>query len=262
MNPQKERRYINITFFVAFIIVISINVFIYRFIRKHVEDSRNDMSTMITIQTSEKLLSAITEAETNRRGYLITSNQDFLDEYTMAVSKTDSIYNSLKELTRERINIKEIVDSLGPVIMNRQDILEESIRLQEKKLKGFKDQVKFSEVGKRTQDIIRDMIKRIQEIEQKQVRYSMQEADEHASITFQYVIAGTIVSGVLMLIGIFLLNRKIIERLRFEKALERSRNWFSTTLMSIGDAVIVTDKFGAISFMNHIAEQLTEWNEN
>ncbi len=35
--------------------------------------------------------------------------------------------------------------------------------------------------------------------------------------------------------------------------------WFETALASIGDAVITTDKEGAVSFMNPVAESLTGW---
>lgn len=37
--------------------------------------------------------------------------------------------------------------------------------------------------------------------------------------------------------------------------------WFRTTLYSIGDAVITTDRTGRILQMNHMAEQLTGWKE-
>jgi PAS domain S-box-containing protein len=41
---------------------------------------------------------------------------------------------------------------------------------------------------------------------------------------------------------------------------DRARRWFTTTLRSIGDAVIATDGQGQITFMNPIAEALTGWN--
>ena len=44
---------------------------------------------------------------------------------------------------------------------------------------------------------------------------------------------------------------------RMEKKLKESEEWFSTTLKSIGDAVITTDTEGIVTFMNSVAEVLT-----
>jgi PAS domain S-box-containing protein len=45
-----------------------------------------------------------------------------------------------------------------------------------------------------------------------------------------------------------------------ERKLKESEKWLSTTLESIGDAVIATDKEGNIIFMNPIARKVTGWN--
>jgi CheY-like chemotaxis protein len=44
---------------------------------------------------------------------------------------------------------------------------------------------------------------------------------------------------------------------KMEKQLKESKEWLSTTLKSIGDAVIATDKKGNVTFMNPAAESLT-----
>ena len=46
-----------------------------------------------------------------------------------------------------------------------------------------------------------------------------------------------------------------------ESKLKENEKWLSTTLESIGDAVITTDKNGCITFMNPIAQNITKWKQ-
>jgi PAS domain S-box-containing protein len=54
----------------------------------------------------------------------------------------------------------------------------------------------------------------------------------------------------------------ITHRKKAEAALRESEQRWSTTLSSIGDAVIATDVFGNVTFMNKVAEDLTGWAVN
>lgn len=63
-------------------------------------------------------------------------------------------------------------------------------------------------------------------------------------------------------VGAVLVFRDVTEARRAEDALAEQREWFETTLESIGDAVIATDVQGRVAFMNPIAEHLTGWSVN
>ena len=55
-------------------------------------------------------------------------------------------------------------------------------------------------------------------------------------------------------------GQDITERKRADEALRASEQWLSTTLRSIGDAVIATDIKGLVTLMNHVAGNLTGWD--
>ena len=60
---------------------------------------------------------------------------------------------------------------------------------------------------------------------------------------------------------VWLLRRSFMARQKAAAALHEQREWFRTTLASIGDAVIATDTEGHVAFLNPVAETLTGWKQ-
>jgi len=61
------------------------------------------------------------------------------------------------------------------------------------------------------------------------------------------------------LMGLLLINEK--KRITAEANIRKNESLYRTTLHSIGDAVITTDRQGLVTFLNPVAEELTGWTE-
>lgn len=256
-----EKKYINIGFIAALLILVSVNIVIYLNISFHFEDEEIITGSLRIIESSEALYSNIIEAETNRRGFLITGNEEFMKEYYPALNSIDSAYSILFSIVTDQ-GEKKTLDTLQQLIFNRKDLLQESLELQEKRSKDYKAQVEFTHLGKIYVDRIKACIESIQSKERATLNSRLLEAQKSSSYTLTNLVIGNIIAFALLIFAVILLNRSINKREAAEILLEENRNWLATTLESIGDAVIVTSNLGEILFINKAAEELTGWKSS
>lgn len=74
-----------------------------------------------------------------------------------------------------------------------------------------------------------------------------------------------VVIAMIVISALIARNARVLQRLDVDRRvaleeLRRSERWFSTTLRSIGDAVIATDAEGRVLLLNSVAEQITGWS--
>jgi PAS domain S-box-containing protein len=86
--------------------------------------------------------------------------------------------------------------------------------------------------------------------------------EEIYSDLYQQSIIISVLTGILMLLcGIGIMWIYHFRQRNIYKSLWQVQEEFRTTLYSIGDAVITTDKKGKVQYLNVVAEQLTGWKE-
>ncbi|PYU57496.1 MAG: hypothetical protein DMG56_22330 [Acidobacteria bacterium] len=208
----------------------------------------------------DEVVALLVDAETGQRGYLLTGDDAYLEPYREAIKNLDQVMGQLKDLTAGNPNQQKQLQTLEPLIERKLAELQMSIDLRRKEGFAAANQVVIAGHGKELMDQIRVVLGEMKEKGNDLRRIRTQEMKEVLTKTSRLVVAGNLLSIVLLSVVFVVLLHELSERKRAQEALAKSENWFSTTLASVGDAVIATDMNGGVTFMNSVAQSLTGWS--
>ena len=201
----------------------------------------------------------LVDAETGQRGYLLTGNEAYLEPYRGAIKSLDRTMGQLKDLTSDNPNQRKHMQALEPLVENKLAELQTTIDLRKSKGLAAANTVVLAGTGKQLMDQIRVVLAEMADEESVLRSIRTQEMTEALAAANRTVVGGSLLSILLLSMVFAILLRELSERKRTQGALAKSEKWFSTTLGSIGDAVIATDMNGAVTFMNTVAQGLTGW---
>ena len=211
--------------------------------------------------TLSALLSSLTDAETGERGYLITGLPSYLEPYNRAVSTIGTELWTLKQLTLDNPTQQQYIAILEKLVPSKLAELDRTISVRREGSFEAAQTLVMGGEGKQAMDTIRERIADIQRIEDGLLQQRTEATRRSYRAARFSGLCATLLALALVGITAFLLRRDFATRERAATALQEQREWFRTTLSSIGDAVIATDDQGRVSFMNDIAQQLTGWKE-
>ena len=200
----------------------------------------------------DDLLSNLRDAETGQRGYLLTGDERYLEPYTKSHSVVTASIDRLRSLVENNAIRREHLNAVAEAASAKLSELETTIKLR--RGNGFEAALSVvkSDRGRAYMDQVRGEIAAMAAEENAtriRLKEGLQAALKGATLTFTITSA----LALALLFGVHLVSE------RSRKELHRHAAWVSTTLRSMGDAVIATDGEGRVTFLNPVAETLTGW---
>jgi PAS domain S-box-containing protein len=212
-----------------------------------------------TIEAIQDVRSAIQDAETGQRGYLLTREPSYLAPYEEAMRTISRKLEAVRKMGDAGSLPAEQVTQLESLIGRKIDELRRTVNLvQAGRVPAALEIVRRGE-GKEVMDAIRDTIDKIVSTQENGRAAGSDEADRAIRLRGGVFLAVVMISLSFLGWAYRRVEKEMMQHLVASLETRRQKEILGVTLASIGDAVIITDIKGRITFLNPVAEKLTGW---
>ena len=258
---RSSRTVIAAGYVLALAVLIVDALLVFASLRTIVYSNDQVARSRMAIAGLEHALSLLKDAETGQRGYLLTGRDEYLTPYRDAESSLGDALRELRSLTSDNERQTPQVDELETLCSEKMAELKRTIGLGQQGRRDEAVQIVERGRGKALMDQARAVSEEIRA--EANQRLNIRIAASRTAVQ-RTIVTFSMTTGLALLLlgGVSLLHRRdAATRDRAAAAIRRSEAWLSTTLSSIGDAVIATDREGRVTFLNPVAQALTGWSQ-
>ena len=252
---------IAVGFAVLLSILLAVGVVSYRNTRKLIRDSNLVAHSHEVLDELNGTLSAIKDAETGQRGYIITGDEEYLKPYTAALPIINQHMERLRRLTAADPEHPRHLSELEREIADHLRLMSKVIELR--RTGGFAagERAVSTGRGKRMMDDIRETVAEISDREEALLERRLAESNASArSTTITLAILCTLLLGFLPA-GYFIIRRDLKKRRRAEEALRESEERAKYLIEHANELIYRTDTDGHLIFVNPISVELLQFSE-
>jgi len=196
----------------VFAVLVGIDLLSFYSARVVIRTGRSVRSSYQVLIQLEGTLAAVQDAETARRGYLLTGEEGQLAPYYAASSHLSDRFHLLRQLTNDNPQQQRWLGNLEPLVAKRFDYLEQSIELQKLKKAEPAKQALLTQKGIGVTEVIRRVIGEMKDEENEVLDQEEAELEARTRNTALMVSVGTLGGIGLFFVVFYVLNLKIKER--------------------------------------------------
>jgi diguanylate cyclase (GGDEF)-like protein/PAS domain S-box-containing protein len=232
----------------------------YRSLALSRESDRWVRHTHEALEHLQDLLSAAENVESSYREFVITGNQQAIEDYQAAVTRCHLEEAILRDLTLDNPKQQRQFPGLQRLAEQKFQYAQHVIGLR--RTMGMAAAADFirDRKGQRIMDDYRAVILAMQGEEMGLLMLRNADAKKRLGHTKTVLILGTVLGLLIAAAASKSVQRDSTRRTLAEEALFVEKERAQVTLNCIGDAVICTDISGNVTFLNIVAEKMTDWS--
>jgi PAS domain S-box-containing protein len=246
---------------ISILIVVAIGSLSYINAKRAQATSEELGMTRAVLTLNGELLSALKDAETGQRGFLLTGQQQFLEPYNQALSVIPEQLKRLELLVQRSPDQRAQMKAIEPLVAAKLLELRQTIELSRSNKRDVAQTIVNGGTGKTMMDDIRARRNTLDQVaEQRLASFTASAKISSSRLQIVGTLGSAVLFGFLVTLAMTLF-RSLNVRDELLNQAHASERKLAVTLSSIADGVISTDATARIIFLNPAAEQLTGWTQ-